>query len=649
MNVNDLNRTGPKVVITQPGVTPAQNTQPININAAAGGTVTGIADENQNPNRQTIKINPNRKRVHRTVESADQIQEINPNDYIEPVNKPEPKPIQEKYINELANAVTRRKQEFHEAIAKMEEEDAANRESIENGLENVGDEIQYMPNPLYTPMSEDDKIKTPINTDNGIVSEDLDDDFEDSDYDESEEVEDPTHVVIHNQDIEEDNNPHPFAHIVEEESAPEEENTEDETVADDVEEDSAVKSDDVEIPATEDNKNDTLNSMDNNISHVTSDDLEDIDDNDFEESDDEDEGSRTDPIDDEESEKLVDVAMANLRNDIMKKIVNTGRKVNASQLVVSNKVINIKDVLKNTKPAAVKTATWPLMYANRPYIASSLKGAEVALLAEQDNNSNTVLTTTQARIIFEHDVNPYRPATLEAWAKTIPFGDLDSIFMALYVASLEGANYVPYTCDNDHCQYAWLSDDLPVDKMVKFGNDDVKKKFESIKNMELTPDNSGAYESVVTVINDRFAVGIKMPSLFTIMYEYGALDDAFIRKYESIISVIRFIDRIYMIGDDGNLYPVGWKKYPGDHAKTFKSKIAAYSKILKEFNTVEFSIVASLINAAVIKANADIEYVMPETNCPKCGNKVAESTVNPRGMLFTRQQLVRIATTYTEK
>lgn len=648
MNVNDLNRTGPKVVITQPGVAPAQNTQPININAA-GGTVTGIADENQNPNRQTIKINPNRKRVHRTVESADQIQEINPNDYIEPVNKPEPKPIQEKYINELANAVTRRKQEFHEAIAKMEEEDAANRESIENGLENVGDEIQYMPNPLYTPMSEDDKIKAPINTDNGIVSEDLDDDFEDSDYDESEEVEEPTHVVIHNQDIEEDNNPHPFAHIVEEEAAPEEENTEDETVADDVEEDSAVKSDDVEIPATEDNKNDTLNSMDNNISHVTSDDLEDIDDNDFEESDDEDEGSRTDPIDDEESEKLVDVAMANLRNDIMKKIVNTGRKVNASQLVVSNKVINIKDVLKNTKPAAVKTATWPLMYANRPYIASSLKGAEVALLAEQDNNSNTVLTTTQARIIFEHDVNPYRPATLEAWAKTIPFGDLDSIFMALYVASLEGANYVPYTCDNDHCQYAWLSDDLPVDKMVKFGNDDVKKKFESIKNMELTPDNSGAYESVVTVINDRFAVGIKMPSLFTIMYEYGALDDAFIRKYESIISVIRFIDRIYMIGDDGNLYPVGWKKYPGDHAKTFKSKIAAYSKILKEFNTVEFSIVASLINAAVIKANADIEYVMPETNCPKCGNKVAESTVNPRGMLFTRQQLVRIATTYTEK
>lgn len=648
MNVNDLNRTGPKVVITQPGVTPAQNTQPININAA-GGTVTGIADENQNPNRQTIKINPNRKRVHRTVESADQIQEINPNDYIEPVNKPEPKPIQEKYINELANAVTRRKQEFHEAIAKMEEEDAANRESIENGLENVGDEIQYMPNPLYTPMSEDDKIKAPINTDNGIVSEDLDDDFEDSDYDESEEVEEPTHVVIHNQDIEEDNNPHPFAHIVEEESAPEEENTENETVADDVEEDSAVKSDDAEIPATEDNKHDTLNSMDNNISHVTSDDLEDIDDNDFEESDDEDEGSRTDPIDDEESEKLVDVAMANLRNDIMKKIVNTGRKVNASQLVVSNKVINIKDVLKNTKPAAVKTATWPLMYANRPYIASSLKGAEVALLAEQDNNSNTVLTTTQARIIFEHDVNPYRPATLEAWAKTIPFGDLDSIFMALYVASLEGANYVPYTCDNDHCQYAWLSDDLPVDKMVKFGNDDVKKKFESIKNMELTPDNSGAYESVVTVINDRFAVGIKMPSLFTIMYEYGALDDAFIRKYESIISVIRFIDRIYMIGDDGNLYPVGWKKYPGDHAKTFKSKIAAYSKILKEFNTVEFSIVASLINAAVIKANADIEYVMPETNCPKCGNKVAESTVNPRGMLFTRQQLVRIATTYTEK
>ena len=117
----------------------------------------------------------------------------------------------------------------------------------------------------------------------------------------------------------------------------------------------------------------------------------------------------------------------------------------------------------------------------------------------------------------------------------------------------------------------------------------------------------------------------------------------------SFLNIATFDTFSILAGDDGNLYPVGWKKYPGDHAKTFKSKIAAYSKILKEFNTVEFSIVASLINAAVIKANADIEYVMPETNCPKCGNKVAESTVNPRGMLFTRQQLVRIATTYTEK
>lgn len=649
MNVNDLNRTGPKVVITQPGVTPAQNTQPISINAA-GGTVTGIADENQTPNRQTIKINPNRKRVHRTVESADQIQEINPNDYIEPVEKPAPRPIQEKYVNELAAAVTRRQQEFHEAVAKMEEEDAANRENIENGLETVGNEIQYMPNPLYKPMSEEDKVKTPINTDNGIVSEDIEDDFDDSDYNESEEIEEPTHVVINNHN-DEDNNPHPLAHIVEEEVTSEDDEVEDEPVTNIVEEEITESEEEIEPTSTvKEDKQDTLTNMDNNISHVTSDDLEDIDDSDFEEeSDEEDEGNRTDPIDDEETEKLVDAAMANLRNDIMKKIVNTGRKVNASQLVVSNKVINIKDVLKNVKPVAVKTATWPLMYANRPYIASSLKGAEVALLAEQDNNSNTVLTTTQARIIFEHDVNPYRPTTLEAWAKTIPYGDLDSIFAALYAASLEGANYVPYTCDNDHCQYAWLSDDLPIDKMVRFGSDDVKKKFDSIKNMELTPNNSGAYESVVTVINDKFAVGIKMPSLFTVMYEYGALDDAFIRKYESIVSVIRFIDRIYMIGDDGNLYPVGWKKYPGDHAKTFKSKIAAYSKILKEFNTVEFSIVTSLINAAVIKSNADIEYIMPETNCPKCGSKVAESTVNPRGMLFTRQQLVRIATTYTEK
>ena len=44
------------------------------------------------------------------------------------------------------------------------------------------------------------------------------------------------------------------------------------------------------------------------------------------------------------------------------------------------------------------------------------------------------------------------------------------------------------------------------------------------------------------------------------MYEIGALDDAFVNKYESIINITRFIDRLYMIDENGNMYPIGWKK-----------------------------------------------------------------------------------------
>ena len=120
---------------------------------------------------------------------------------------------------------------------------------------------------------------------------------------------------------------------------------------------------------------------------------------------------------DEQIEALEQAAERNLRSDILKKIINTGKRVNTTQFTVSNKVVTLKEAMRNVKPEVARTASWPMMFAGRPFVASSLKGPEIAMMAEMEESNNTgfAITREQARIIYEHDASPYRPSTLESW------------------------------------------------------------------------------------------------------------------------------------------------------------------------------------------------------------------------------------------
>ena len=358
---------------------------------------------------------------------------------------------------------------------------------------------------------------------------------------------------------------------------------------------------------------------------------------------------------DEQIKEIRAASEKNLRSEILKKVINTSNRLNTSSFAVSSKVVSIKDALKHSSKKEERTGSYPMMYAGRPFKATTLKGPEIALLADTDDSGseNSVgLTMEQCRIMYEHDANPYKPKTVEAWAKTIPFGDVESIFAALYIASLKGANYVPMMCPKQACSYSFLSDDIKIEQMIKFKNDDIKKRFEEISKVELTSDNAGSYESVICPINDEFAIGLKVPSIYTILYEYASLNAAFVRKYISIVSIMQYIDYIYFINPETNQYqPVGWKTYPGDNAKSFRSKIATYARIIKEFDETEFSILTALINSMINKNRdtKDLEYEIPAGKCPKCGADIEARPIFPREMVFMRQRLVALATIRTER
>ena len=366
-----------------------------------------------------------------------------------------------------------------------------------------------------------------------------------------------------------------------------------------------------------------------------------------------------DELTDEQIEAISKKAFKELRSEIIKKVVNASRKMDLTTLSISNKVVNVRDALKAIKTSTdttVRTAVYPMMYANRNFMASSLKGPDVAMLVEADdarieNNPNILLTREQARVLYDHDANPFKPATVESWAKTIPYGDVESIFAATYLASLKNANYIPRQCPNTRCQHSFLTDTLNIDSIIDFPSEEVKKKFNEIRNSELTKEASETYESSVSVINDRFAIGLKAPSIFTILYEYTALDNTFASKYSTMLYIMQYIDYLYYIDEEsGQLSRIAWKQYPGDYGKTFKSKIATYAKILKEFDEADFTFILALVRSMETKnTESTVRYYIPETKCSKCGTTIEKEEVSPRQLVFTRQRLVALATTPVEK
>lgn len=350
----------------------------------------------------------------------------------------------------------------------------------------------------------------------------------------------------------------------------------------------------------------------------------------------------------EEEEKLVKAGQKNLNSQVLEKIVGTARKIDVSTYKVSNRTASLQDVLsraKATNPTKM-TAAWPLMNLGRPFIASALTGPDIILLTGADENRNNFFTNyQQLSVIYNHDENPYKPTTLEGWMKTIPFWDVDELFMALFVATYGRANYLPYECSDSKCHNMELKkiDDIKG-KMVKFKDDKQKAKFEQIVQTQLTPDNSIEYESVIVPINDSIAIGFAMPSLYTMIMELRSLNQKFQEKYAAVITVMTYIDKIYSINPDTHSFDkVDYKIYPGNVAKTFKSKIATYARILHMLSPSEFNVMTAYLNS--IQGQQEVlNYVLPEAHCSKCGHKIEERDTVGKTLVFTQQQLVTMAT-----
>lgn len=290
-------------------------------------------------------------------------------------------------------------------------------------------------------------------------------------------------------------------------------------------------------------------------------------------------------------------------------------------------------------------ADWVLMSSQRPIYMKKFSGTELERLSNGGKGRtrlNRALDTWQ--LIYNHIVDPYKPQTLEDWAKATSFLDIDHIYMSIYRANFEGSNYIPYNCTNEHCKdKVFLSDNFDIMDMCKFADKEAKDKFNSIIGSEINT-TSGLYSTEVVPVSDDYAFVFREPSIYNIIFESAVLDEEFVDKFGDLISICSYIDEIYYINRQEHiLQPVRTNVYPNNLKKTVKSRIINFSKYISELDSDQYNTILAYMQK-INESGDKLTYQLPEATCPACSTVIPATKQDAQNMVFIRHQLAALAT-----
>lgn len=331
------------------------------------------------------------------------------------------------------------------------------------------------------------------------------------------------------------------------------------------------------------------------------------------------------------SEDINEAEMEELRQEIRAKISDP--LPSADSIKVVNKPVSVNQLLAadNTKQ---KAADWPLMNAGVTVSMSRFSGPEIEALNVTVSGRNRFNTMKDIyRSLYNHIVS--EKPDFEKWLKETSFMDIEHIFMCAYKASFNGANYIPLNCDS--CDNVFLTEDVDIEEsMVNFKDDAAKKRFYDILNSGGSVTAKDRTKFVV--LSPTTAVTLRDPSIYNTIFENSVLDQKFIEKYEKLLTMMVYIDNMYLIDKAGNARPIAVKEDRHSLAKTCKYRIATYAKIINAMPSDAYAILMAEI-AQMNNAGDDVKYQFPEVTCPKCGHTIEASEATAQQLLFSRHRL----------
>lgn len=356
----------------------------------------------------------------------------------------------------------------------------------------------------------------------------------------------------------------------------------------------------------------------------------------------------------EEKEKRNELRNA-IRTSIKENFKPIENKLNLSEFEIQKKPISASKVLNHIKETPVRTATTPLFSTSKKVVeVSEFTATEVQKLNPSLINQNNFYTTLRDRyqLLYNHIVDPNKPATFEAWLKTVPEDAIDDYFFAAYKATFGAANILTYECPKEECGNVFLKE-VPVMSMIKYKNEAIKTEYLDLLHNGKLNVSKDTYTAGLFQASDEYVFALKTPTLYERVFEPTLLDSKILETYGDLITLITYIDGIFVI-DEANkkLIPVDMQPIHTDPRKTVRRRIKTCASIIRTLTSDQLqtlTVETDKYDKPDSKRNnnddddedttPEIQYIYPECECPKCKSKINEAVANPVDMLFTRHQL----------
>ena len=330
-------------------------------------------------------------------------------------------------------------------------------------------------------------------------------------------------------------------------------------------------------------------------------------------------------------------------------------KVDLSKFEIQKKPISASKVLNHIKETPVRTATTVLYSTSKKVIeVSEFTATEIQKLNPALINQNNFYTSLRDRyqLLYNHIVDPNKPATFEAWLKTVPEDAIDDYFFAAYKATFGAANILTYECPKEGCDNVFLKE-VPVMSMIKYKNDAVKKEYLDLLHNGKLNISKDTYSAGLFQVSDEYVFALKTPTLYERVFEPTLLDSQILDTYGQLITLITYIDEIYVIDQANNkLIPIDMQPVHTDPRKTVRRRIKTCASIIRTLTSDQLqtlTVETDKYDKPDSKRNRnddddedttpEIQYIYPECECPKCRSKIKEAVADPVDMLFTRHQL----------
>lgn len=335
-----------------------------------------------------------------------------------------------------------------------------------------------------------------------------------------------------------------------------------------------------------------------------------------------------------------------LKADIREKIVPINNVLDLSKYKINSKPVSVSKIM--SKQPVESGFDWVLHSAEKHIVMSAFHGTEIDKLAAGDPSRRRAASLSEYvemfQTIYDHIKCVDKPSTMEAWAKTIYFDDLDDLYFNIYGASFARSNFLPFNCSK--CKRAFM-EQIDIYDMVKYANDEIKEKINAILKAE--PSAGNTIEVTIKQISDNYAVSYRRPTIYNVIFENAVIDDKFRRKYSNLLQLLAYIDNIYYINpEDQSLNPINTRPDSKSLTKTVKRRIAIYNEIFKTFTSDQFWAMMLDINQIATKGANDVTYRVPEVKCKYCGETIEGFEEDPLNILFTRHQLVALLNSSAE-